>query len=256
VVAACALIIAGCQAPPPEWTEPSTGMTFVLIHAGEFSMGSPSTETGHVQAEYQHQVQLTRDFYLGRYEVTQDEWQAVMGDNPSHFADCGGTCPVERVSFGDIQDFLGRLSATGGWTFRLPTEAEWEYACRAGTTTPFHTGANLTTDEANYNGAYPYDEYPAGVARTSPLPVGSFGPNAWGLFDMHGNVWEWTSDNDCSYPHYMDRDPVATCSSPRKIIRGGSWYFNGDSARCAGRYTHRPQDLGFSLGFRVVRDVD
>ncbi len=128
-------------------------------------MGSPSTETGHVQAEYQHQVRLTSDFYLGRYEVTQDEWQAVMGDNPSQFADCGGTCPVERVSFGDIQDFLGRLSATGGWTFRLPTEAEWEYACRAGTTTPFHTGANLTTDEANYNGAYPYDEYPAGVAR-------------------------------------------------------------------------------------------
>jgi formylglycine-generating enzyme required for sulfatase activity len=173
-----------------------------------------------------------------------------MGSAPSHFGDCGARCPVENVSFADVQQFLAALNARAATApgdlhlrYRLPTEAEWEYACRAGTTGAYSTGETLTTAQANYK-------------SKAPTPVGSFGLNPWGLADMHGNVWEWTADWYAPYSegHTANIDPRGAPSGEKRVIRGGSWYFDGDSARCALRYTHRPQDKGFSLGFRVAAD--
>ena len=230
-------------------------MELVLVPAGSFVMGSPPGETGREPIEAAHEVRLSRAFYLGRHEVTQAQWHRLLGTRPSWFGDCGDGCPVERVSFHDAQRFVSRLSESSGERFRLPTEAEWEYACRAGGTTPFHTGENLTSDQANYDARGPYPGFPAGEFRGRPSPVGSFPPNAWGLHDMHGNVWEWTDDWHCPYPPGPATDPRGRCSTELRVIRGGSWAFDANSARCALRYTHRPQDSGFSIGFRVVRDV-
>ena len=243
------VVVAGCRdAPPRTWTEPSTRMSFVLAPAGRFTMGSPPGEPGREAQERPHEVTLTRAFYIGRHEVTQAQWRVVMGGNPSTFAGRGGDHPVENVSYAEVAAFLERLNARApaGVAFRLPTEAEWEYACRAGTTTAYHGGPTLRWSEANYNAD------PASAATHGTTAVGRFPPNAWGLHDMHGNVWEWTGDDHCPYPDGPARDPRASCGSGLKVIRGGSWYFGADSARCALRYTHPPADRGFSLGFRVV----
>lgn len=253
-VLVAASVAAGCSAPPPTWTEPTTGMRFVRVPAGTFVMGSPESEPEREAEERRHVVRLTRAFYIGVHEVTQAEWATVMNTSPSRAVDCGPSCPVENVNFHDARAFLARLSTRSGESLRLPTEAEWEYACRAGTTTPFSTGMTIDTDQANFRGDYPYAGAPPGPVRGSPTPVGTFPPNPWGIFDMHGNLWEWTLDQDCPYPRHGVVNPLARCSSPRKIIRGGSWLFGADSVRCAGRYTHRPADIGPSLGFRVVRD--
>ena len=200
-------------------------------------MGSPSDEAGREPSEAQHPVTIRKPFWMGKFEVTQAEWQAVMGGNPSSFHASGGDFPVEQVNWFEVHEFLKRLAARApGNRFRLPTESEWEYACRAGTTTAYNTGSTLTREQANI--AMSATTAPAERGQTTR--VGSFPPNPWGLYDMHGNVWEWTDDD----------------AGPLKIIRGGSWYFGADSARCALRYTHRPQDRGFSLGFRVVREQE
>lgn len=232
-------------------------MEFVLVPPGDFQMGSPPSEPTREPQEVQHPVRISRSFYVGRYEVTQSQWQKVMGSNPSWFQKCGPDCPVERVNWHQIQTFVARLNERSSLPpLRLPTEAEWEYACRAGTTTPFSTGKNLTAAEANYDGGGPYPGSPPGEFRQTPVKVGTFPPNAFGLYDLHGNVWEWTEDWHCPYPPGPATDPHgAECATTLKVIRGGSWYFGADSARCALRYTHRPQDLGFSLGFRLVRDA-
>ncbi|MFI5178732.1 MAG: formylglycine-generating enzyme family protein [Vicinamibacterales bacterium] len=238
--------------------EPWTGMLFVELPPGRFTMGSASTETGRNDDELLHDVEITRPFLLGQNEVTQQEWRTVMGSAPSQAKGCGPKCPVENVSFADVQQFIEKLNAHQPRTlhYRLPTEAEWEYACRARTTGPFSTGENLTTAQANYNGRQPYGSFPAGEFRQKPTPVGMFPPNPWGLADMHGNVWEWTSD---WYSPYTENaraniDPHGPASGEKRVIRGGSWYFDANSARCALRYTHAPQDKGFSLGFRVAAD--
>jgi formylglycine-generating enzyme required for sulfatase activity len=257
VIAAATLVAAATAVAPAleVWVEPVTGMPFVRLPAGSFVMGTPADEPGREPGETPHRVTLTRAFFLGQHEVTQAEWQLVMGDNPSHFQDCGPDCPVERVSYFDVRAFIDRLDArSGGSHFRLPTEAEWEYACRAGTITPYYTGRILTTDQANFNGRFPMPGAPLGIDRGHPTPVGTFPPNAWGLFDMHGNVWEWTEDRHCPYPDGPVADPVGTCAAEKRVIRGGSWHFDANSARCGLRYDHRPQDRGFSLGFRLVRE--
>ncbi len=251
--AACLTASAGGQRPDV-WIEAATGLRFVRVPAGSFTMGTPPGVDGREAEEVPHRVTLTRDFYLGQFEVTQGQWTRVMGRNPSHFQACGEDCPVERVSSPDIQAFIGRLAAETGERFRLPTEAEWEYACRSGATTAYATGDRLTTDQANFNGTGPNPGAPAGLYRETPTRVGSFSPNAWGLYDMHGNVWEWTEDEHCPYPDQPVTDPVGRCGAEKRVIRGGSWYFDANSARCGLRYDHRPQDLGFSLGFRLVRD--
>ncbi len=241
---------------PGLWTEPSTGMEFVLIPAGRFVMGSPLEEIGREAQEVQHEIEISRPFYLGRTEVTQQQWLQVMGENPSTFADCGPDCPVEEINWWEATEFLHRLGAASGEVLRLPTEAEWEYACRAGTTTPFHVGDVLGTDEANYDGDPPVAGFPGGVDRGRTLPVATFEPNAWGLHDMHGNVWEFTGDWHCPYDLDDVIDPLGRCDSGLRVIRGGSWHFGADSARCALRYTHAPVDRGPSLGFRALREVE
>lgn len=238
------------------WIDPVTGMEFVLIPAGEFMMGSPDDEIDRKSDELRHRVCLTRDFYLGKYEVTQGVWRKVMGENPSHFKASGSQYPVERVSWYQVQAFIARLNAISkSEKFRLPTEAEWEYACRAGTVTPFSTGKNLATAQANYDGNYPYHGAPKGLYREQTMPVGSFPPNAWGLYDMHGNVWEWCEDDYWAYPSSPAVNPLVRSEAEKKVIRGGSWYFNAANARSARRYTHAPHDIGFSLGFRLVRET-
>jgi formylglycine-generating enzyme required for sulfatase activity len=231
-------------------------MMLVEIPPGRFTMGSAASETGRNDDELLHDVEITHPFFLGRNEVTQQEWKTVMGASPSHFTSCP-KCPVENVNFFDVQQFLSKLSARSKThRFRLPTEAEWEYACRARTTGPFSTGENLTTFEANYNGTQPYASFAAGEYRQKTTVVGAFPLNPWGLADMHGNVWEWTAD---WYGPYSDGratniDPRGPAAGEKRVIRGGSWYFDANSARCGLRYTHAPQDRGFSLGFRVAAD--
>jgi sulfatase modifying factor 1 len=248
--------------------DPVSGITFLEIPAGRFTMGSAGSEIGRGSDETLHDVTITRPFFLGQFEVTQQEWRAVTGSSPSTFTSCGSKCPVESVTFVDVQEFIGKLNArreaagvssttaVPALRYRLPTEAEWEYACRAGTTGPFSTGENITPAQANYNGKFPYGSAPVSDYRQKPAPVGSFPFNPWGLADMHGNVWEWTAD---WYGPYRDSgtdtiDPRGAASGEKRVIRGGSWYFDGNSARCGLRYTHAPRDKGFSLGLRLAAD--
>jgi formylglycine-generating enzyme required for sulfatase activity len=236
------IAVLGCAAVvtivPARRADPLTGMNFVLVPASSFQMGSPETEKDREPQERLHRVTIERPFYLGVYEVTQAEWATVMGTNPSQFAGCA-RCPVERVSYYDVERFITRLNERSAWAgFRLPTEAEWEYACRAGGTAAYGNVATIDRSRANFNG-------------TRTRPAGSYRPNAWGLFDMAGNVWEWTSDDYAPYPGVAAPETPAF-TPDRKVIRGGSWLFGADSARCGLRYTHRPQDSGPSLGFRLA----
>jgi sulfatase modifying factor 1 len=251
-------------------TDGMTGIVLIELPAGRFTMGSGAAEVGRNADETIHDVEFTRPFFLGRYEVTQQEWRTVMNTSPSHFAACGPKCPVENVTFFEVEQFLSKLNELAAQSversrdrprrdalrYRLPTEAEWEYACRAGTTGPFSTGENLTTAQANYNGRFPYAPLAAGEFRQKPTPVGSFPSNRWGLADMHGNVWEWTADWYGPYAESTNAniDPRGPEAGEKRVIRGGSWYFDANSARCGLRYTHAPQDRGFSLGFRVAAD--
>ena len=239
--------------PPPTWRDRFTSMQFVLLGPGTFQMGTPPGEAEREEQELQHEVSLS-PFYMSRYEVTQAEWQRVTGHNPSRFQDCGPRCPVENVNWFEVQQFLRQLNAESQPGFRLPTEAEWEYACRAGGTLPFGNTETLSARDANINGEFPYAA-PKGTFRGRPTPVGQFPGNAWGLFDMSGNVWEWTEDWTCPYSPGHQLNPVGRCGSDTHIIRGGSWLFDGGSARCGLRYTHGPQDRGPSLGVRLVHDI-
>ncbi|MDO4575234.1 MAG: formylglycine-generating enzyme family protein [Planctomycetia bacterium] len=159
--------------------------------AGCFMMGSPSSELGRDDDETQHRVTLTKGFWMLETEVTQAMWESVMGDNPSYFK--GSNLPVEKVSWDDCQKFCQKLRSQG-LNVQLPTEAQWEYACRAGTTTPFSFGSTLNGDKANCDGNYPYGASTEGTYLKKTAPVGSYSPNAWGLYDMHGNVYEWCAD--------------------------------------------------------------
>jgi len=239
IVVAVACAFSACTKQlPAAWVEPATQMRFVLVPAGDFVAGSPTTEAGHQDDETLYPVRVARPFYMAAHEVTRRQWAAIM--TPGAPTDADGDLPVVNINWHEAREFLDRINRAGEARFRLPSEVEWEYACRAGTTTPYSTGQYLSTNEANYNGAFPLAGQAPGENRDGVLRVGSFAPNAWGLFDMHGNVWEWTNDG---------------YDAERKVIRGGSWRFNADSARCALRYHHRPQDRGDSLGLRLVRDL-
>ena len=232
--------VSACSsAPPARWVEPATGMEFALLPAGQFVAGSPATETGHQDDEVLYPVRIAKPLYMATHEVTRGQWTAVM--TPGVVLDPAvADLPVVDVTWDEARRFLDRLNEGKPWRLRLPSETEWEYACRAGTTTPYSTGRELTTAEANFNGDFSAPGQPNGQNRGRVTPVASFPPNAFGLFDMHGNVWEWTNDG---------------YDETRKVIRGGSWRFNADSARCAVRYHHRPEDRDDSVGFRIVRDV-
>ena len=206
--------------PPKNFTN-SIGMKFVWIPPGNFMMGSPKEEKERQDNETQHKVTLTKGFYMGVYTVTQEQWQEVMGNNPSHFKG-EKNLPVEKVSWDDCQEFIKKLREKDKKPYRLPTEAEWEYACRAGTTTPFHFGETISTDQANYNGNFIYGNGKKGVYREKTTPVGSFPANAWGLHDMHGNVWQWCQD---WYGDYPQKDVVDPQGPEKGEVPCAAWRF-------------------------------
>jgi len=241
----------------PEFSN-SLGMKFVFIKGGTFMMGSPPYTLGSENDETQHQVNLTGGFYLQTTEVTQGQWKAVMGNNPSTFSNCGDDCPVENISWDEVQEFIRKLSRVDrSKKYRLPTEAEWEYACRAGTDKPFAFGNCLSTEQANYNGDYPMSGCSKGENRKSPIPVASLEPNARGLYDMHGNVWEWCQDWYGEYTSGKITGPAGPSSGSYRVIRGGNWKREARNCRSAKRSRHAPIYKSHSVGFRLVsEDID
>ena len=235
-------------------------MRFVWVPGGCYQMGSPESEEGHgSDGGPRHEV-CVDGFWLSKYEVTQGQWQKVMGSNPSHFKK-GENYPVERVSWEDAQAFIKKLSTKnrGKYKFRLPTEAEWEYACRAGTTTPFFFGETIGTDQANYDGNHTYGKGKKGVYRQQTTPVGSFPANAFGLHDMHGNVWEWCEDiySDQAYGEHQRSNPIYTGtnyqSGSYRVLRGGGWFNFPHRLRSAHRFRNVAASRDGDVGFRLVR---
>ncbi|MCL2156173.1 MAG: formylglycine-generating enzyme family protein [Leptospirales bacterium] len=270
-------------------TEP---INFVQIEGGTFIMGSPDSERNRWNDEVQHKVTVSA-FKISNYLVRQDQYAELMRNNPSYLTQWnnpsyfkGDDLPVEYVSWYDAIDYCNRLSIKEGlipaytidmdkedpknkskddglrwivkWNkkangYRLPTEAEWEYACRAGTTTPFSTGKNITTKQANYNGDAPYNNNAKGIYIKNPTPVGFYGPNPWGLYDMHGNVFEWCWDWFGEYKVTDQTDPTGAASGAFRVIRGGAWSYNGWHLRSAYRNNVYPDYRHDHIGFRVVR---
>ena len=211
---------------------PIAGMEFVRVPAGEFLMGSTSEEAYSLEQPVTR-VRIGRAFELGKHEVTQAEWEAVMGSNPSRFDECGGDCPVEDVSWDDVQDFIGRLNALEGEVrYRLPTEAEWEYAARAGTAGDRYAG--------NLDAIAWYD----GNSGGSTHPVGQKAPNAFDLHDMLGNVWEWVQDRYGGYPGGSVTDPKRPGSGSARVLRGGGWIFDARHCRASNRLFNAPGHRG------------
>jgi formylglycine-generating enzyme required for sulfatase activity len=243
----------GTERKPGEITANSLGMEFAWIPPGTFLMGSPGSEEGRLNNEpQQHKITLTKGFFLGIHPVTQEQWQAVMGSNPSHFTR-QKSLPVEMVSWEDCQEFIKKLRESDGKPYRLPTEAEWEYACRAGTTTRFSFGETISTDQVNYNGRQGDGRGTRGKNRKKTTPVGSFPANAWGLFDMHGNVLEWCEDYLFGYPINDAVDPRGTESGPHpvRVLRGGCWFDEAESCRSASRLGNDPGVRNDASGLRI-----
>jgi formylglycine-generating enzyme required for sulfatase activity len=275
----------------------SIGMKLALIPAGEFQMGAADgEEKAQNEEKPKHRMRITKPFYLGTYEVTQGEFERVIGRNPSYFSTRGGgkanvsgqdtdRFPVESVSWYDAVEFCNKLSESenrppyyrmttvgryyadgsikaadvavaGGNGYRLPTEAEWEYACRAGTTTPFHFGTALNGNEANSDGNFPYGTTEKGAHLERTTTVGSFNrPNAFGLHDMHGNVWEWCWDRygEDYYRKSPESDPAGPSLGSFRVLRGGGWYAKADYCRAAHRFWGTPVYESFDMGFRLAR---
>lgn len=227
---------------------------FRLIHPGTFQMGSPESEKERDDDETLHQVTLSKPFWLADTACTQALWLAVMGNNPSHFKDNKNN-PVEQVSWDDIQEFIQTLSQLkSGVTFQLPTEAQWEYACRAGTTTPFSFGENMTSEQVNYDGKYPYKKgffRKKDLFRDKTLAVQSLPANPWGLYEMHGNVWEWCRDAYSDLGSEACTDPYNP-SGVNRVLRGGSWLRDGRRCRSAYRDRNNSSDRNFNYGFRLA----
>ena len=223
------------------------------IEPGTFLMGSPDSEPGRYSDEGpQHPVTLTRGFWLADTACTQALWQAVTGENPSRFREQPGQ-PVEQVSWNEVQDFLAELNRRlPGLEARLPSEAEWEYACRAGTTTPFSFGENITAEQVNYDGNHPYAGGVKGVYRLQTVPVGSLPANPWGLYEMHGNVCEWCADWYGDYPTTPQVDPRGAPSGDARVFRGGSCNYFGRDVRSAVRRRREPGGHYGSVGFRLA----
>ena len=247
-------------------------LEMVLVPAGKFKMGFPKKELADLKVDWQetikkinkkelgkgeldgidlvmsfqgkqHEVTLTKPFYMGKYEVTQEQWESVMGKNPSDTK--GAKLPVTNVSWEDCQEFIKKLNAKTDGGYRLPTESEWEYACRAGTTTAYSFGDKITPKDANY--------YDSKIGK--PVAVGSYKPNAFGLYDMHGNVWEWCEDWYGDYPKGAVTDPKEPATGEYRVLRGGSFFITDFSnARSSVRnYDFTPSDRYNFFGFRLAR---
>lgn len=228
-------------------------LTMLWVPPGTFTMGSPGEEVGRGANETQHQVVLTKGYWLGQTAVTQAQWQMFMRDNPSYFR--GDQLPVETVSWNDCQTYIQKLNdAVKEGGFRLPTEAEWELACRAGTTTAFSYGKTIASGQVNFDGRSPYADGPESQNRDRTVPAGSLPANPWGFCEMHGNVWEWCQDWFNSYPAGMDQDPVGAVSGECRVLRGGSWFSIGSHCRSAVRDSNEPGLRVNDIGFRLARD--
>jgi len=250
----------------------SIDMTFVYIKPGTFMMGSPSDEPYRGSDEIQHKVTITKGYYLQTTEVTQRQWKKIMGNNPSHFSSCGDNCPVESVSWDDVQEFIKKLNRKESTTrYRLPTEAEWEYAARAGSTTAFANGA-ITEKQCGYdsnlskmgwycgNSCVSYNGWDCSgwskygrnkkCSNCGTHPVGKKQFNKWGLYDMHGNVWEWCQDRHGDYPTHAVKDPAGPDSGGLRVLRGGSWSDDASYCRSASRGRYEP---GIWYGYCGVR---
>jgi uncharacterized protein (TIGR02996 family) len=288
-VRVAALLNAGVRPIVPEIVN-DLGMRFALIPPGRFRMGSSAREQNGVETSRQvedarayyrergleetaHEVQLTRVVYLGVYPVTQRQYEVVTGINPSYFSRGGpgnakvkditdaelGDFPVDSVSWEDAQRFLKVLNAQSdarekSWGYRLPTEAEWEYSCRGGgiSSTPFHVGDSFSSYYANFNGNYPYGGAEKGPYLGRTCAVGSYGPNALGLYDMHGNVWEWCQDWHAPYAGGPETDPSGPPDGEYRVIRGGAFNYPGWFCRAAHRFGYSPQDQLASVSFRIA----
>ena len=269
--------------PPGGWGDvyKTTMLVLLKIPRGTFTMGSPTNEVGHGGDELQHSVTLTKDFYIGVFEVTQKQWERVMGDWPSYFTNATyrDSRPLETISYNNIRgtamgtnwpssnnvdsnSFMGRLRAKTGLEFDLPTEAQWEYACRSWTTTALNSGYNLTNtaEDARMSevGRYDYNcstndtrnvDTSGGTAK-----VGSYLPNVMGLYDMHGNVWEWCLDWYGTYPGTVS-DPLGMSSGTDRVRRGGYWNYTAGYCRSGNRDKSGPMNGGYMYGFRLVRTL-
>ena len=252
---------------PNYFVKSALDLEMIWVEPGTFTMGSPESQTSRSRnyetwRETQHEVTLTQGFYLGKYEVTQAQYKKVMGKNPSRFK--GNKLPVEVVSWNDAVTFCEALTkmelqnnygrddysenkiTTGSWEFNLPTEAQWEYACRAGTTTAYSWGDTISTSDANYDNT---NRYPLKGRTTN---VGSYKANPWGFFDMHGNVWEWTSDWYAAYGSGAVTDPEGPATGSTRVIRGGCWSTISWLLRSAQRGSSKPSYRVNSMGFRVA----
>jgi formylglycine-generating enzyme required for sulfatase activity len=265
--------------------ESSIGMKLVRIPRGTFTMGSPAGEVGREVDEKQHEVEITKEFWLGVHEVTQKQFKALMGFNPSYFSRNGegkageeygnvkpagfkdqvpantDDFPVENVSCNDAADFCKKLSEqaaekNAGRKYRLPTEAEWEYACRGGAPSyqVFHFGNSLSSTQANFNGRFPYGGADKGNYLGRPCKVGSYAKNGFGLHDMHGNIHEWCADwYDKDYHGKSPRrDPQGPSVGSERVLRGGCWCSRGRDCRSANRFRRGPAGRGHDVGFRVA----
>jgi len=267
-------------APDGVWPDEyrTTKMAFRRIPAGTFTMGSPEKEIGRWDDEPQHRVTLTQPFYIGVFEVTQKQWEQVMGTWPSYFSNKShrDSRPVEKVSYDairgprdganwpvdgnvDADSFMGRLRSRTGKAFDLPTESQWEYAGRAGTTTALNSGHSLTNTSSDahmsvvgrywHNGGS--DNERNGDTSGGSTKVGSYLPNAWGLYDIHGNVWEWCLDWYGNYPGTAS-DPTGAPSGSLRVLRGGSWSYHANRCRVASRFFYNHRGATGGIGFRVV----
>lgn len=249
------------------WREPTTGMEFVWLTGGCFKMGQDTAEKQELiseigEAKYQelysdeiprHEVCLD-GFWLGRREVTQRQWLTLLASNPFPPGQ-GNDYPAGNISWDLARQFIAAMNQKSpASNFRLPTEAEWEYAARGGTGTPLYTGKTITTDQANYNGNYTYGKGAMGLYRAAPLPVGSLPANPFGLFDMAGNLWEWCADH--YDPDYYATSPTNNPIGPKQgtqmVMRGGSWFTAPRTLRSANRRGINPADAVDDFGFRVV----
>jgi formylglycine-generating enzyme required for sulfatase activity len=259
----------------------SLGMKLAPIPAGKFVMGSPATEKERDETEQQHEVEITRPFYMGVYLVTQGEYEKLMGKpreggkyNPqnqgAHFNTGNADHPMDNIRWYQAVEYCKRLSALpaekkAGRRYRLPTEAEWEYACRAGTTTVFHFGDALSSKQANFNGNFPYGGAAKGPYLRKTAKGGTYPANAWGLYDMHGNLWQWCSDwyDKDYYKSSPKTDPQGpakgvlstTYNDFYRVIRGGCWLDEARACRSAYRFRAMPHDNYRLIGLRVVCEV-
>jgi formylglycine-generating enzyme required for sulfatase activity len=242
------------------------GLEMVMIPGGKFWMGSPETEAERDPNEGPRHLVAIASFSLSQFPITQAQWRIVaswpkvkrsLSLYPADFE--GDDRPVEQVTWYDCMEFCARLSQYTGQTYRLPSEAEWEYACRAGTTTPFHCGDTLAPDLANYDGNFVYGEGATGAYRQQTTSIRSFRyANPFGLFDMHGNVWEWCLDSwhDSYQEAPVDGRAWEDLDQPYHVLRGGAWYCLPGLCRSAQRHWNQPDTGGSGIGFRVVCEID